>query len=89
MEPKMDEEAKIKHSKRIHQKEVKVEKEIKLAKEFGIEVKEPHKLHKRHLFNCGNPNCFMCMNPRKSIGEKTIQEKKFDQKKLHEEGVEE
>lgn len=85
----MDEEAKLKHSKRIHQKEVKLEKEVRLAKEYGIKVKQPHTLHKVHVMNCGNPNCVMCMNPRKSFGEKTIQEKKFEQKKLHEEGNEE
>jgi hypothetical protein len=85
----MDEEAKLKHSKRIHQKQVKVDKQVKLAKEYGIKVKEPHTLHKRNVMDCGNPDCYMCMNPRKANGEKTIQEKKFEQKKLHEEGNEE
>lgn len=85
----MDEETKLKHSKRIHQKEVKVEKQVKLAKEYGIKVNEPHSLHKTRVMNCGNPNCIMCMNPRKSFGEKTIQEKKFEQKRLHEEGDQE
>lgn len=67
------------HSKRIHQKEVTVKRNTKLAKEFGIPVKEPHKLHKKNPFNCGNPDCVMCMNPRKSFGEKTMQERKFEQ----------
>ena len=67
------------HSKRIHQKEVTIARNTKLAKEFGIPVKEPHKLHKKNPFNCGNPDCVMCMNPRKSFGEKTMQERKFEQ----------
>jgi hypothetical protein len=29
--------------------------------------------------NCGNPNCVMCGNPRKVWGEKTMQEKRFDE----------
>lgn len=70
------------HSKRIHQKQVKVEKQVKIAKELGMTVKEPHKLHKVHAVNCGNPNCVMCMNPRKAFGEKTMQERKFEQMEL-------
>jgi len=70
------------HSKRIHQKQVKVEKQVKIAKELGMPVKEPHKLHKVHALNCGNPNCVMCMNPRKAFGEKTMQERKFEQMEL-------
>ena len=67
------------HSKRIYQKEVTVKRNTKLAKVHGIPVKEPHKLHKKSPFSCGNPDCVMCMNPRKSFGEKTMQERKFDQ----------
>jgi len=35
--------------------------------------------------NCGNPKCVLCMNPRKSFGEKTIQEQRLEQVKLQEE----
>ena len=59
-----------------------MEKQVKIAKEFGMPVKEPHKLHKVHAMNCGNPNCVMCMNPRKAFGEKTIQEQRFEQLEL-------
>jgi hypothetical protein len=78
---------KEKHSERIHQKETKLEKKIRLAKEFHHEhaLKNPHKYHKASLFNCGNANCVMCMNPRKAFDEKTIQEKRFEQKeRIHE-----
>ena len=78
---------KEKHSERIHQKETKLEKKIRLAKEFNHEhaLKNPHKYHKASLFNCGNANCVMCMNPRKAFDEKSMQERRFDQKeRIHE-----
>ena len=77
-----------KHNERIHQKETKLEKKMRLAKEYHHEhaLKNPHKYHKASLFNCGNPDCVMCMNPRKAFGEKTIQEKKFEQReRIHDE----
>jgi hypothetical protein len=74
-----DEESKIKHSKRILKTDNAVKKQTKIAKEFGIPVTEPHKFAKHHAMNCGNPKCHMCGNPRKVWGEKTIQEKKFDE----------
>ena len=76
---------KEKHSKRLHQDEVHITKQVKIAKAYGVPVKEPHKFAKKHVLNCGDPNCVMCMNPRKAFGEKTIQEKRFDQKeRIHE-----
>jgi hypothetical protein len=74
-----NEQHKEQHSKRIYQKEVTVKRNVKLAKKYGIPVKEPHKLHKKNPITCGNPDCVMCMNPRKSFGEKTMQERKFEQ----------
>lgn len=73
------EEEKVKHSKRILKTDNAVKKQVKIAKEFGIEVKEPHKFAKHHAMNCGNPKCFMCANPRKVFNEKTIQEKRLEQ----------
>jgi hypothetical protein len=73
------EEDKLKHSKRLHQDEVAIAKQLKIAKDFGVPIKEPHKFAKHHAMNCGNPNCVMCMNPRKSFKELTMQEKKFIQ----------
>ena len=69
----------MKHSKRILKTDNAVKKQVKIAKEFGIEVKEPHKFAKHHAMNCGNPKCFMCANPRKIFNEKTIQEKRLEQ----------
>jgi hypothetical protein len=78
-----NEDHKLKHSERIHQKETKIKKQVKIAKEHGIEVKEPHKFAKHNALNCGVPNCIMCGNPRKVWGEKTMQERKFEQKELN------
>jgi len=77
------EEDKFKHSKRLHDDETKVQKQVKIAKAHGVPIKEPHKLAKSHALNCGNPNCVMCMNPRKSFNELTIQEKRFYQAELN------
>ena len=81
-------EDKDKHSERLLQKEKKIARKVKLAKEYGADhvVKNPHKYHKTSPFNCGDPNCVMCMNPRKAFGEKTMQERKFEQKeRIHDE----
>lgn len=73
------EEDKFKHSKRLLKDENAVKKQTKIAKTFGVPVKEPHKFAKHHAMNCGNPNCVMCGNPRKTFKEKTIQEKRAEQ----------
>jgi hypothetical protein len=73
------EDAKIKHSKRLHDDETHIKKQVKIAKSHGIPVAEPHRLNKHHAMDCGNPSCIMCGNPRKIWKEKTIQEKKFDE----------
>ena len=66
-------------SKRIHQKETHIAKQVKIAKSYGLDVKEPHKLAKHNALDCGVPNCPMCSSPRKTNNEETIQEKRFKQ----------
>ncbi len=78
-ENKMDEQAKIKHSKRIQQKENHVKKQVKIAKANKIPVKEPHRLQDHAAVNCGDPTCTLCGNPRKVFKEPTVQEKSFKQ----------
>lgn len=75
---------KAQHSERIQQKETKLARKVRLAKEYHHEhaLKNPHKYHKTSLFNCGNAKCVMCGNPRKMFKEKTIQEKSFEQLEL-------
>ena len=74
-----DERTKISHSKRIHQKETKIKKQLTIAKINHLEVEEPHKYAKHHVMNCGNPKCIMCSNPRKTFKQKTYQEKRLFQ----------
>jgi len=73
------EEDKFKHSKRLLKDENAVKKQTKIAKTFGVPVKEPHKFAKHHAMNCGNPKCVMCGNPRKTFNELTAQEKRLFQ----------
>jgi hypothetical protein len=42
-------------------------------------TEQPHRFAKHHVLNCGNPKCVLCANPRHTFGEKTIQEKRFEQ----------
>lgn len=80
------EQDKIKHSSRLHQEEVHIKKQVKIAKAAGIHVDEPHKFAKHHAMDCGNPKCPVCSNPRKLYKEPSIQEKRFFQPGLQEEG---
>ena len=73
------EQDKFKRSKRLLKDENAVKKQVKIAKEYGIPVDVPHKFAKRHSTNCGNPNCVMCGNPRKTFNELTQQEKRLFQ----------
>ena len=74
------EQDKLKNSKRRFEDENAVKKQTKIAKEHGAPVTEPHRLHKKHAMDCGNPECYLCGNPRKTHKDKlTIQEKRFYQ----------
>lgn len=77
----MNEEAKIKHSRRLHQKHNYVKKQVKIAKAFGLPVKsgQEHRFQDHAAINCGIPKCLMCSNPRRIWKEKTKKEKSFDQ----------
>jgi hypothetical protein len=77
---------KIKNSKRRHKDETAVKKQLKIAKQYNSfadenkVLKEPHRLVKHHAMDCGNPECFMCGNPRKTHKDKlTAQEKRLFQ----------
>lgn len=73
------EEDKFKHSKRLLKDENAVKKQIKIAKEHGVPIKDSHKFAKQHALNCGNPKCVMCANPRKTFNELTLQERRMFQ----------
>jgi hypothetical protein len=72
------EQDKFKNSKRRLKDENAIKKQTKIAKEFGLPVKEPHKFAKQHAMDCGNPKCLICSR-EKVFGEPTIQQKRFDQ----------
>ena len=74
--------AKFKNSSRGHKTEVAIARQLKIAKAQGntSDVKQPHRLAKRHAMDCGNPACYLCGNPRKTHKDKlTAQEKKLFQ----------
>ena len=73
------EQDKFKHSKRLLKDENAIKKQTKIAKEHGMDVKEPHKFAKHHAMDCGNPECSLCSNPRKIHKELTTQEKRLFQ----------
>lgn len=73
------EEDKFKHSKRLLKDENAVKKQVRIAKEHGLPIIDAHKFAKQHALNCGNPNCVMCANPRKTFKELTLQERRMFQ----------
>jgi 7-cyano-7-deazaguanine synthase in queuosine biosynthesis len=73
------EEDKFKHSKRLLKDENAVKKQVKIAKEHGVPIKDAHKFAKKHAMNCGNPKCILCANPRKTFNELTLQERRMFQ----------
>ena len=76
------EQDKFKNSRRRFQDETAVKKQAKIAKQHNIAgyqsktEREPHRLHKRHAMDCGNPECFLCGNPRKTHKDKLTQQEK-------------
>ena len=78
-------EDKFKNSRRRLQDENAVKKQVKIAKAHGLTdrdqaVKEPHRLAKHHAMDCGNPQCPLCGNPRRTHKDTlTAQEKRLFQ----------
>lgn len=79
------EEDKFKKSKRLLKDENAVSRQVKIAKAHGLTdkdkaVKEPHRLVKHHVMDCGNPQCPLCGNPRRTHKDTlTAQEKRLYQ----------
>jgi len=79
------EEDKFKKSKRLQKDENAVAKQVKIAKAHGLTdkdkaIKEPHRLVKHHAMDCGNPQCPLCGNPRRTHKDTlTAQEKRLFQ----------
>ena len=79
------EEDKFKKSKRLQKDENAVARQVKIAKAHGLTnkdkaIKEPHRLAKHHVMDCGNPQCPLCGNPRRTHKDTlTAQEKRLFQ----------
>lgn len=77
------EDDKIKHSKRLHKEEAAIKRQAKIAKAYGIRVKDTHVFAKQHAVDFDEDLRFTShVNPRKAAGEETIQEKRFKQAQL-------
>ena len=66
-----------KKAKRLQRTKRAIDRQIKIARSAGIDVKSPHRFAKKHALDCGVPGCPMCANPRRLRGEKTLQERRF------------
>jgi hypothetical protein len=65
--------------RRFQQKQNHINKMLKIAKSYNLDISKPHKFAKLNPMTCGNSNCIMCGNPRKIWGIKTMQERKFNE----------
>ena len=77
-----NEEQKIRHSKRRQNTQKAIKKQTKIAKQFLLDLTEPHRFAKQHALDCGISKCPLCSSPRKTKKQRTIQEKSFYQTKL-------
>jgi len=77
--------AKYLNSSRRFKDEIAIKRQVEIAKQHGLSIKdkaikEPHRLAKHHAMDCGNPDCYLCGNPRKTHKDKlTAQEKRLFQ----------
>ncbi len=74
------EQDKFKNSRRRQKDENAIAKQVKIAKSHNTfneqNLKEPHRLIKHHAMDCGNPECYLCGNPRKTHKDKLTQQEK-------------
>lgn len=80
-----NETAKYINSHRRHKNDVAIARQVRIAKQHGLTnkdkaIKEPHRLAKHHAMDCGNPQCPLCGNPRRTHKDTlTAQEKRLYQ----------
>lgn len=72
------------HSRRLHNEYNSIVRQKNIAKAHGIKVDDTqaHRFSKKHATNCGRPSCVMCSNPRRTFGQKTVQELSIEQRNL-------
>lgn len=77
--------AKYLNSRRRHQDENAVKRQVKIARQHGLTdrdlaIKEPHRMAKHNAMDCGQAGCHMCGNPRHTHKDGlTTQEKRMFQ----------
>lgn len=77
-----NEQAKFINSRRRHKTDVKIARQVRIAKQNHIDSydssveREPHRFAKHHAMDCGNPGCYLCGNPRKTHKDKLTQQEK-------------
>ena len=68
------------NSKRRHKTDVAIARQVNIAKSHATynqrNIKQKHRLAKRHAMDCGNPSCFLCGNPRKTHKDRLTQQEK-------------
>lgn len=79
-----DENTRNERAKRFKNDFRSIRKQLKLAQAYKVDVeaKDVHRLAKIKVLNCGDPNCFLCTNPRKfnkgkNINSLTTKERAF------------
>ncbi len=90
-----DSKDKFKHSKRLQKEENAIRKQQKISKSHGMpeHQDQAHRFAKHHAMDCGNPQCPLCGNPRKTHKDTlTAQEKKLFQdldstRNIHSNGI--
>jgi len=72
--------AKFLNSRRRHKRDVAIARQLKIARRNGMSYAQPHRLNKHHAMDCGNPECFLCGNPRRTHKNKlSVQEQRMFQ----------
>lgn len=79
-----NEVAKFLNSRRRHKTDLAIARQVKIAKSHGTfnqkNISQKHRLAKHHAMDCGNPECYLCGNPRKTHKDKlTVQEHRLFQ----------
>ena len=69
-----------KRAKRLQYTANIIKKQMRIAKALGLThlLKQPHRLAKHHVLDCGNTECLVCHSD-KVFNKPTIQEKRFVQ----------
>ena len=68
------------NSKRRHKTDVAIARQVNIAKSHATynqrNIKQKHRLAKHHAMDCGNPQCYLCGNPRKTHKDRLTQQEK-------------